>query len=97
VWLCRRGLAADPCAGKARTAVEAADGFRTIEPAIVSRNSRFVCFYVYPTVSTEPGLNSDLTVRPAEVNVAMEQAALFSQVCDVWAPMYRQITVANRP
>jgi DUF3089 family protein len=62
-----------------------------------ARNSRFVCFYVYLTVSTEPGLNSDLTVRPAEVNVAMEQTALFSQVCDVWAPMYRQITVANRP
>src|SRR5215469_6074068 len=93
VWLCRPGLAGDPCAGATRTAVEAADGLRTIEPAIPSRNSRFDCFYVYPTVSTEPGLNSDLTVQPAEVNVAMDQAALFSQVCDVWAPMYRQITI----
>jgi hypothetical protein len=27
----------------------------------------------------------------------MDQAALFSQVCDVWAPMYRQITVDIRP
>ena len=93
VWLCRPGLAPDPCAGAQRTAVEAADGLRTIEPAIAPRNSRFDCFYVYPTVSTEPKSNSDLTVQPAEVNVAMDQAAPFSQVCDVWAPMYRQITV----
>ncbi len=93
MWLCRPGLAADPCAGAPRTEVEAADGLRTTLPAIASRNSRFACFYVYPTVSTEPGLNSDLTVQSAEVNVAMDQAALFSQVCDVWAPMYRQITV----
>jgi hypothetical protein len=93
VWLCRPGLVADPCAGPVRIGVEAAGGLRTIAPASASRNSRFVCFYVYPTVSTEQGLNSDLTVQPAEVNVAMEQAALFSQVCDVWVPMYRQITV----
>jgi hypothetical protein len=93
VWLCRPGLAGDPCAGALRAAAEAADGLRTIEPAIASRISRFDCFYVYPTVSTEPGLNSDLTVQPAEVNVAIDQAAPFSQVCDVWAPMYRQITV----
>jgi hypothetical protein len=93
VWLCRPGLAGDPCAGPLRTTAEAADGLSTIEPAAAPRNSRFDCFYVYPTVSTEPGLNSDLTVLPAEVNVAMDQAALFSQVCDVWAPMYRQITI----
>ena len=93
MWLCRPGLAADPCAGSLSTALEAADGLRTNEPAAASRNSRFDCFYVYPTVSTEHGVNADLTVQPAEVNVAMDQAALFSRVCDVWAPMYRQITI----
>jgi len=60
---------------------------------MASRSSRFDCFYVYPTVSTESAVNSDLAVQPAEVSVAMDQAARFSQVCDVWAPMYRQITV----
>jgi hypothetical protein len=57
--------------------------------------SPFDCFYVYPTVSSEPGLNADLTVQPAEVDVAVEQAARFSQVCRVWAPMYRQVTTAG--
>ena len=38
-------------------------------------------------------MNSDLTVQPAEILNAMAQTAPFSNVCDVWAPMYRQITV----
>jgi hypothetical protein len=70
-----------------------ADGHRSVQPAVASGSSRFDCFYVYPTVSTETTDNSNLVVQPAEVSVAMTQAARFSQVCDVWAPMYRQITV----
>ena len=54
--------------------------------------TRFDCFYVYPTVSTESGTNSDLTVQPAETAAAFAQASRFSQVCNVWAPMYRQAT-----
>jgi hypothetical protein len=54
--------------------------------------ARFDCFYVYPTVSTESGTNSDLTVQPAEAAAAFAQASRFSQVCNVWAPMYRQAT-----
>jgi hypothetical protein len=38
-------------------------------------------------------VNSDLTVQPAETSVAMAQTAPFANMCDVWAPMYRQITV----
>ena len=54
----------------------------------------FDCFYVYPTVSTETSDNADLRVQSAEVNAAIAQAARFSQVCRVWAPMYRQVTLA---
>jgi hypothetical protein len=56
---------------------------------------RFDCFYVYPTVSAEPAPNADLTVQPAERAAALAQASRFSQLCTVWAPMYRQITVAG--
>ncbi|MDQ6837592.1 MAG: DUF3089 domain-containing protein, partial [Actinomycetota bacterium] len=55
--------------------------------------SGFDCFYVYPTVSPEPSDNADLRVQPAEAKVAREQASRFSSVCDVWAPMYRQVTL----
>jgi hypothetical protein len=71
----------------------AADGHRKVESDSAQGSSRFECFYVYPTVSTESTVNANLAVQPSEVNVAMDQAARFSQVCDVWAPMYRQITV----
>jgi Protein of unknown function (DUF3089) len=53
------------------------------------------CFYVYPTMSTEPSDNADLRVQSAEVSAAIAQAARFSQVCRVWAPTYRQVTLAG--
>jgi Protein of unknown function (DUF3089) len=95
VWLCRPGAAKNPCAvGLTATSVKAT-GARSTQPATDSTDLPFDCFYIYPTVSTEPGLNADLKVQPAEVDVAVEQAARFSQVCRVWAPMYRQVTTAG--
>jgi hypothetical protein len=52
------------------------------------------CFYVYPTVSRQKGVNATLAIDPEERAVAMAQAALFSKVCDVYAPMYPQLTLA---
>jgi hypothetical protein len=46
-------------------------------------------------VSKQPTDNSNLKVQPAEVDAAVAQASPFSQVCRVWAPMYRQRTVAS--
>jgi hypothetical protein len=40
-------------------------------------------------------VNSDLVVQPAETSIAMDQAARFSKVCNVWAPMYNQVTVSG--
>jgi hypothetical protein len=50
------------------------------------------CFYVYPTVSDEATINSNLVVQSTEIDAAVAQAARFSQVCRLWAPMYRQVT-----
>jgi hypothetical protein len=96
VWLCNPNHAADPCtASRAATAVTG-QGTTSASLARTSpRASRFDCFYVYPTVSTEPGVNADLRVQAAERAAAVVQASRFSQRCTVWAPMYRQITVAG--
>jgi hypothetical protein len=48
---------------------------------------------VYPTVSLQPTINANLHIDPNEINVAKAQASRFSQVCQVWAPMYRQLTL----
>ena len=96
VWLCRPNQAADPCtSGRAATTVSG-DGTtsRSAAPSAPPAR-RFDCFYVYPTVSSEPGDNADLAVQPAEVAAAVVQASRFSQLCTVWAPMYRQVTVAG--
>lgn len=51
------------------------------------------CFYVYPTVSNDPGANSDMTPNVEERNVASRQLARFGSVCRIFAPLYRQITL----
>jgi hypothetical protein len=57
-------------------------------------NPAIDCFYVYPTVSGQPTGNSNLVIGPAERSVALYQAARYSQYCRVYAPMYRQVTLA---
>jgi hypothetical protein len=53
------------------------------------------CFYVYGTVSQEPTINANLHVGKAEIATAVAEAAPFSPVCRVYAPIYRQVTVAG--
>ena len=52
------------------------------------------CFYVYPTTSRQTTVNADLSIDPEERAAAAAQAALFSQVCRVYAPIYPQLTIA---
>ncbi len=51
------------------------------------------CFYVYPTASGESAENANLAVQSGEVYDGRFQAAQFSRDCNVWAPMYRQVTL----
>ena len=95
VWLCRPGQAANPCASsRAATSVSGKGTTGVVLSPSSPLARRFDCFYVYPTVSPEQTDNADLTVQPAERAAALVQASRFSQRCTVWAPMYRQATVA---
>lgn len=94
-WLCRPGLANNPCTtGLAFTTVRA-DGSTTTGQMTAATESAFDCFYVYPTVSAQTTENADLTIEPAETAAAAGQAARFSESCTIWAPMYRQATLAT--
>jgi hypothetical protein len=96
VWLCRPGRTPDPCAwNRPATAVVGRGATRAIPSRTSPNTRRFDCFYVYPTVSRESGTNADLDIQPAERAAAIVQASRFSQQCSVWAPMYRQVTVAG--
>ncbi|WP_280299984.1 DUF3089 domain-containing protein [Nocardia abscessus] len=93
VWLCRPDQANDPCRGSSATTVRQAGLPDVREQPAPADDSEVDCFYVYPTVSLEPTPNSDTAVTPEVRAVAEQQAARFSQVCQVFAPVYRQRTV----
>ena len=92
-WLCRPG-AADPCSGNASVSRVSADARVTLDILPAAKKPAIDCFYVYPTVSTDPTPNSDMIANPAEQTVAQVQAAPFRQVCRLFAPLYRQVTLA---
>jgi len=92
-WLCLPGRA-DACATDQTTTIVTADGKASSEAFKPAANAAVDCFYVYPTVSTDPGGNSDMTIDAAERSVVEQQLTRFGAQCRIFAPMYRQITLA---
>jgi hypothetical protein len=94
VWLCKPGLRDNPCAPRLTTTRLAPDGrvlgVRRVQPA---RRPKVDCFYVYPTVSDQPGPQASLRVDPEQRSIARYQAAYYARECRVFAPVYRQITI----
>jgi hypothetical protein len=93
-WLCRPGQH-DACDVDLTTTVIAPDGKLTRENWTADPKASIDCFYVYPTVSTDPTPNSDMIADDAERNVIRQQFARFASRCRPYAPMYRQITLAG--
>jgi len=68
VWLCRPGQAGDPCAYSSAVTTVTAEGTTSVStPGPTPASHAFDCFYVYPTVSTEPGNNANFAIQPAEI------------------------------
>ncbi len=95
VWLCRPGVSPDPCTNSLDATSVAGNGQAKTVSASPATNPPIDCFYVYPTVSTEPPTNANLDIQPQETGVAIAQASRFSQVCRVFAPMYPQATLGD--
>ena len=93
-WLCRPGQH-DACDTDLTTTVIRADGSLSRESWTAAKDAPIDCFYVYPTVSTDPTPNSDMTPDAAELNVIRQQFARFGSQCRRYAPMYRQVTLAG--
>jgi Protein of unknown function (DUF3089) len=91
-WLCRPGRQ-DACAVDLSTTIVGANGKLKSESWAANSKAAIDCFYVYPTVSAEPSGNSDMTQTAAEKGVVEAQFARFASQCQVYAPMYRQITL----
>src|SRR5580658_8265890 len=92
-WLCWPGRN-DACASDLTTTVVKADGSTSIETFKADPDASIDCFYVYPTVSRDSAAVSDMVVKPEERNVVVQQAARLRAKCRLYAPMYRQFTLA---
>lgn len=92
-WLCWPGKAGDACAIDMTTTVIKADGSTSVEAFKADPKAPIDCFYVYPTVSNDPGVVSDMTANDEELNVVRAQLARFGSKCRIYAPLYRQFTL----
>ncbi len=94
VWLCLPGKDNNPCEAKLTTTVIDTSGKNSVETVTPAADPPIDCFYVYPTTSRQKTVNADLSIDPELVTIATWQAAPFSQVCKVYAPIYPQLTIA---
>jgi hypothetical protein len=96
-WLCKPGLAHDPCSVSLKTTRFSPSlkrlGVDDIRPA---RHPKFDCFYVYPTVSDQKTPLANLHVDPELRSIALFQAARYASECRVFAPVYRQVTLGHK-
>jgi pimeloyl-ACP methyl ester carboxylesterase len=73
----------------------AADGVATVVPFKAAENPAADCFYIYPTVSTDPGPNSDFIAGLDERMTTQAQFARYASSCRPFAPVYRQVTLVG--
>jgi hypothetical protein len=92
-WLCLPGRY-DVCSTPLATTALNPNGYGSTGRSTVAKDPPLDCFYVYPTVSRDQGLNSDLHTGGEEQAAAQAQFARFASVCKTYAPIYRQMTLA---
>ena len=91
-WLCRPGRQ-DACTVNLDSTVVEASGATHVERYHAAADPPIDCFYVYPTVSTDPGPNATMAIEPQETEVVKQQFARFGSRCRLYAPVYRQVTL----
>ena len=92
-WLCLPGRT-DVCSTPLPTTALNPNGYGSVGRSTVAHDPPIDCFYVYPTVSRDAGMNSDLLVDGSERGATKVQFARFAGVCRTYAPIYRQMTLA---
>ena len=97
MWMCRPDLAGDPCHGDLSATEIHPDGTRTKVEHHPAADPKVDCFYVYPTMDDRmfPANQTDFS-NPEKIRSAvLAQAARFSEVCALYVPLYRQITLGT--
>lgn len=94
-WLCHPD-AADLCDSDLDATEIVSDGATRRLSWSADEDAAIDCFYVYPTISGDSSPNSDLDASPDEEGyAARNQVARLGSECRVFAPVYRQVTLAG--
>src|SRR5215211_5658632 len=95
-WLCKPGLAHNPCSvGLGTTKFSPRLKKLGVEHVRPARHPKFDCFYVYPTVSDQKTATANFHIDPELRSIALYQAARYTSECRMFAPVYRQNTLAS--
>ena len=95
-WLCKPGLAHNPCSvGLGTTKFSPRLKKLGVEHVRPARHPEFDCFYVYPTVSDQKTAVANFHVDPELRSIALYQAARYTSECRMFVPVYRQVTLAS--
>lgn len=93
LWVCRPGIDPNPCYGNMDATELLADGGRRVVVHKRDMNPRFDCFYVYPTVLLTSNANmTDFSDISLVLDPLIAQAGRFSEICEIYAPLYRQLS-----
>ncbi len=98
LWLCKPGIELDRCLEVDLTITQVyEDGNMAVFEHEPATDAPFDCFYVYPTVDLreEPGNTLDLSDVTPILRPLHNQAARFTELCKVYAPKYRQMTIGS--
>lgn len=93
-WACRPG-AELPCTTGLDAIRVDAEGHRTPAPFMPAADPTIDCFYVYPTVSREETPYADMQASEEVIHTVKAQAGRLTSVCRLFAPLYRQMTLAG--
>lgn len=97
-WICRPGDPDDACRESFATVSIAPDGTRTrTEVSAVGDEADVACFVVYPTLDLRirSGMDLDLSDLDRPRDWARRFATRLGEVCRVWVPAYRQVTIGT--
>ncbi|MEO8605081.1 MAG: pectin acetylesterase-family hydrolase [bacterium] len=99
LWLCRPGLSHDECFSNSLDATAIApDLALSVEPHVPADPAPdYDCFYIYPTVDLAGpvGNHTDFTDVSLQLDPLLNQAARLNGACRIFAPLYRQGSLAS--
>src|SRR6185503_8769735 len=94
LWLCRPGNDPNLCHADLTATEILKDNRRKTVERRLAQSPAFDCFYVYPTVSIGGSGNvEDFSDINPTLDPLLNQAAPFAGLCEVYAPLYRQVSI----